>query len=426
MGTAIDLPSPVTQEILRRYADVLRVGSVHVNGQVVRWDTRTSTEGQLWNFSEALFNRLRQLPELSKASDEVLHQATYWVCKAVSINYALMEVLLLVRRKAGCMCTIETADDLGCLVTYAIEVRPDQMVHIRLCWRGKNNIVYRDPLTASRKVKGTLSCMETEFPLPPVKRFAPCYRLHMKFKRSLPAKFASTMTCKDVRRKQGVAETVLIEDPLYSEVVQPISMAPPTITDEVFDIDAACEELLMIQRCTSAGSFSDIALPRRHSSTSIDTCSPLGLLRVQGLHAKDIQWRLASNAPSTMCCRLVCGTTEERTSAVPYSPNPEWNEVFDFPVLAGELHGDVLLELIGVVNKQELVIGHARVPASTVLISSTSNNRALMSERIDGQGLGSTAHMNMELLFIPDETGCEETCASDGEESQCSDNLGAF
>jgi len=366
------------------------------------------------------------LPELGKASDEVLQQAIYWVCKAVSINYALIEVLLLVRRKAGCMCTIETADALGCMVTYVIEARPKQMVHIRICWRGKNNIVYRDPLTASKKVKGTLSCMETEFPLPPVKRFAPAYRLHIEFKRSLSAKLASTMTCKDVRSKHGVAETVLIEDPLHSEAVVPVSMSPFSMSDEVFDLDAACEDLLMIKRSSSrsVGSFPKMSSPcsihslHRPGSASFGPSSTLGRLRVQGLHARGVQWPFAADAKRLIWCKLSCGTTEERTCAVPYNANPSWNEVLDFPVLAGELHGDVKLELVGTVNDQELFLGRTRVPASTVLISSNGNNRAPMSERLEGEGMGSNACMNMELLFLPDEAGCgEEACASDGEES---------
>jgi len=348
------------------------------------------------------------------------------VCKAVSINYALIEVLLLVRRKAGCMCTIETTDALGGLVSYVIEARPDQMVHIRLCWRGKNNIVYRDPLTASRKVKGTLSCMETEFPLPPVKRFAPAYRLHLQFKRSMTAKFASTMTCKDIRKKQGAAETVLIEDPLFSDVVVPVSMAPPSLTEEVFDLDTACEELLMIKRNNSTGSLPDSLSPcsaaslrRPYSSSSIGPGSTLGQLRVQGLHARDVQWHPGSDVSSVMCCRLSCGSTQERTVTVPSSAHPAWSEVLEFPVLAGELHGDVLLELLGITDAQETILGRTRVPASTVLISSDGNNRAQMSEQLEGEGIGSAARIHMELLFLPCEAGHgAEACASDGEDSE--------
>jgi hypothetical protein len=332
------------------------------------------------------------------------------------------------------MCTIETADALGSMVNYVIEARPNQMVHIRLCWRGKNNLVYRDPLTASKKVKGTLSSMETEFPLPPVKRFAPAYRLHVTFKRSLSSKLASTMSCKDVRRKQGVAETILIEDPLHTEAVVPISMPRFSISDEVFDLDAACEEMLLIKMSStgSLGSFPDVSSPcsahsfhsvhslHRPSSGSFGPGSTLGQLRVRELHASGVQWPFATDASRVMCCRLSFGITEERTCTVPYNANPTWDEVLDFPVLAGELHGDVKLELLGIVNGQELFLGRSRVPASTVLISSNGNNRALVSERLEGEGMCPNACMNMELLFLADAAGCgEEACASDGEESDC-------
>jgi len=218
MTVAAVLPQPVAQEILRRYADVLRVGSLEVNGDIVRWKTDTSNELQLHHFSEALFGKLRRLPELAQASDEVLRQASYWVCKAVSINYALIEVLLLVKRRVGAMCTIETWGDAGGLVSYSIEARPTQVIHVRLSWRGKNNIVYRDPLTAAKRVKGTLSCLETEFSLPPARRFAPCYRLHVKFEKTMAARLVSTVTCGDSRRGCGAfPETILIKDPLRSE-----------------------------------------------------------------------------------------------------------------------------------------------------------------------------------------------------------------
>jgi len=405
----VNRPCPVTQEILRRYADILRVGSIEVNSQTIRWDTKTSTEGQLQNFSDVLFDRLRHLPELIRASDETLRQSTFWVCKAVSINYALYEVLMLVRRKAGCMCTIETEDLKGGLVSYAIEVRPDQMVHLRLCWRGKDNIVYRDPKTASRKVKGTLSCVETKFPLPPVKRFAPAYKLHMKFKRSLAAKFASTMACKDAKKKQGAAETVLIEDPLLSKPVAPAATAELEDTNEVFDveaaarIDAACEELLMAESLTDASSPCSVHLLHRPNSPLVGCTSMAGQLRVQRLHARDIRCQPGADAANVMCCRLSFGAAEERTGDVPSKANPEWNEVIDFPVRDSEQHGHVLLELLSVAKGQEFRLGHACVPASTVLACSDASEPVLISEQLEGAATGSTARVDMELLFTPSE-----------------------
>lgn len=415
MAATESRPCPVAQEIVRRYADVLRVGTMEVNGQTILWETKaSSTEHQLQHFSDALFNRLRELPELIRSSDDVLRQSTYWVCKAVSINYALAEVLMLVRRKAGCMCTILTEDRAGGLVKYAIEARPDMMVHLRLCWRGKNNIVYRDPRTASKKVKGTLSCVETKFPLPPVKRFAPAYRLHMKFKRSLASKFASTMTCKDAKKKQGGAETVLIEDPLLGKNV---AAAPPELkdVDDDFDveaaarIDAVCEELMVAGTLTELSSPCSVYSLHRPSSPLVigsrgiskSSCtSAVGQLRVQRLFARDVQCHPETDAASVMCCRLSFGAQEKRTFDVPSNENPVWNEEIDFPVLASEEHGHVLLELLSVVGSQEFRLGHACVPASTVLVGSDQGEPALISELLERAVTGSTARVHMELLFL--------------------------
>merc|ERR1712079_483797 len=97
-------------------------------------------------------------------------------------------------------------------------------------------------------------------------------------------------------------------------------------------------------------------------------------LCVQGLHAMGVQWPFAADAPRVICCRLSYGTTEERTIAVPYNVNLSWNEMLEFPVLAGRRHGDVKLELLGIVNDQALLLGRTRVPASTVLSSSSGDN----------------------------------------------------
>lgn len=206
------LPAPLAEDVLRRYADVLRVGNLEVNGEVIKWHTETSSDKQLENFCTALYGRLRQLPELDPASDDTLRQAAYWVCKAVSINYALIEVLYLVKRKVGVMCSIETRDDVGGLVSYSIEAKTTASMRIRLNWRGKNNIVHHDPQTAVKTVKGTLSCVETEFALPPSRWFVPSYHLEMKLRQSTASKFFSVVACKS----KGIlpAETVHIQDPL--------------------------------------------------------------------------------------------------------------------------------------------------------------------------------------------------------------------
>merc|ERR1719510_2223523 len=122
----------------------------------------------------------------------------------------------------------------------------------------------------------------------------------------------------------------------------------------------------MIKKSSSGsiGRADSVHSLHRPGSFSFGPSSTLGRLRVRGLHARCIHWPVVADAKRLICCRLSCGTTEERTCAVPYNANPSWNEVLDLPVLAGELHGDVKLELLGIVKDQELVLGRTRVPAS--------------------------------------------------------------
>jgi len=460
MTAAARLPQPVAEEILRRYADVLRVGSLEVNGEIVKWMTDTSTELQLRHFCDALFDRLRQLKELSQASDDVLRQASYWVCKAVSINYALIEVLLLVKRKVGVMCTIETRDDAGGLVSYSIEARPTQVMHIRLSWRGKNNIVYRDPHTAAKKVKGTLSCLETEFCLPPAQRFAPSYRLQMKFERSMAAKFVSTVTCRDTRSADGVypVETILIEDPLHSDHPLEIPQALARVDAgqqarspsapsgqgtqsfdvtalEPLDIDDFCEGLRMSPRSLDGSPASTSSSPLRRDTSTLPPSSPystplkaeprsftarsvrlpppipgtasaagadappVGQLRVRVLRARGLaRRRHAHGDPSASVsepyCRISVGGRTEVTR--PSTGNcPEWREeALDFPVLDGDLRGEVLLEVCDGAGREHALLGWVRVPVSTVL---SNGGKASLTEPLNGAGSGSL-ELELELL----------------------------
>ncbi|OLP84131.1 hypothetical protein AK812_SmicGene35038 [Symbiodinium microadriaticum] len=136
------LPEPLVQETLRRYADLLRVGLVSVNDEVVRWSSDTSKELQLRSFCEAFVEKLRSLKELSRLDDAILRLSSYWVCKAFSINYALHEVLTLIQRRVGMFCTIETREGHGsALVSYSVEATSSHRLAVRMRWRGKADVL---------------------------------------------------------------------------------------------------------------------------------------------------------------------------------------------------------------------------------------------------------------------------------------------
>lgn len=219
MGTAAAspaLPEPVVQDILRQYADVLRVGRLVVNGGVVKWNTAgASTANQLHYFCASLHAALRQLPEATGLGDVILARSAYWLCKALSINYALAEVLEAVSRKVGGLCCIEAHEDrFQDPVDYSVRLSKvsrlggtvrgyGHTLGVSLDWKGKDNIVARDPATAERVVKGTLSRLETEFPLPPARGYAPRYTLQLQLKRSLASQVMSTMSCAETCSEAG-------------------------------------------------------------------------------------------------------------------------------------------------------------------------------------------------------------------------------
>jgi len=181
----ISLPQPFAAEILQSYADVLRLGTLRVNGALISWDASSGRlpEERLEDFGVALGKALRATPELGQLVDEVLVEgAAYWLCKALSINYALGEVLQLVKRRVGTVCSIESWNGRGSShpAEYNIELEPGPKLRVGISWGGKGNLVSCDPSTAQKQVKGTISRVETEFSLPPECGFAPEYHVEME------------------------------------------------------------------------------------------------------------------------------------------------------------------------------------------------------------------------------------------------------
>merc|ERR1712217_177680 len=74
----------------------------------------------------------------------------------------------------------------------------DHLLSLCLSWRERDNIVYRDPATAKRAVKGTIFQLETEFPLPPQHGFTPKYVIQAEFRRSMASQMMSKMVCSEV------------------------------------------------------------------------------------------------------------------------------------------------------------------------------------------------------------------------------------
>lgn len=192
----VDLPPALAKEIVRDYADILRVGRLQVNGEKITWQIGGSMEEQLQRFSFALFAAMRRAPESSMLREPMMQNSVYWLCRSFSINYILVEVLHTIRQRVGVLCTIEGSQDVEA-AEFSLDILPGPTFRTGVTWSQPDNIVYRDPKTAERRVKGTLSKLDAEFPVPPDLGFAPMYSMHLEFKRSMASQILSTMACSD-------------------------------------------------------------------------------------------------------------------------------------------------------------------------------------------------------------------------------------
>mmetsp|Transcript_117828 Transcript_117828/g.367151 ORF Transcript_117828/g.367151 Transcript_117828/m.367151 type:complete len:458 (+) Transcript_117828:116-1489(+) len=398
---AVEEPSPLppgaAREVLHRYADLLRVGRLTVNGVETKWDTNTSSELQLRGFCVALDARLRELlPDTAEGRPAALRVAPYWILKAVSINYALIEVVLMVRRRVGVLCTIETRQEGGgALVTYGVEVRPGPSLRVSLTWRKGNNIVYRDPRTAQTKVKGTLGSLSTEFRLPPEPGEVPAYHLDMRLRRSLAAKVASRLACAggDVRRQHSLH----LDEPLSSDGLLEAAAGEPS----------CCERAVCLPREKSDATPSTLP-PNEDCAEDLDTLSsglsadeaPVGHLRVRALRARldEVLRPGASWAKPWLYATCTVAGRTERSSLIPSCPLPEWPEAWDFPVRAKDLRGEVRVEFFGAdTERGELeLLGSA---AFLVSVALSRTGAVAVSEPLRGRTPGS---LEMELEMLPD------------------------
>mmetsp|Transcript_49579 Transcript_49579/g.144119 ORF Transcript_49579/g.144119 Transcript_49579/m.144119 type:complete len:301 (+) Transcript_49579:48-950(+) len=219
----LQLPPELAEEVLCQYADVLRVGCVTLNGERIAWDTSASNDAQLRGFCTSFVTGLRKLPELEGVDRADICQAAHWFCKSVSINYALAELLAMLQQRIGerlgALCSVRTCGPDGkVLVDYSVQITAERRMVVRVTWRGKGNIICCKPKTAKKTVSGTLSYVETEFPIPLDQDFKPSYSISMALKAqgSKPSQLMSKVVQTFGRGKPGQLEEVSPTAPLRS------------------------------------------------------------------------------------------------------------------------------------------------------------------------------------------------------------------
>jgi hypothetical protein len=182
---ASQLSQPVASEIIKEYADVLRLGSLRLNRDLITWDVsaQCTPSMRLAHFRLVLDEALEDVPEMQDLPEQVRSEGiVYWICKALSINYGLAEVLRLIASKVGVDCSIESYSEGGSSqpVEYTVRVEPGPSLRVGVSWGGRGNLVSYDRRTAEKRVQGTLSRVETKFYLPPKPGFLPEYHIEME------------------------------------------------------------------------------------------------------------------------------------------------------------------------------------------------------------------------------------------------------
>jgi len=421
---AAEMPLAASEEVLKRYADILRVGRIRVNGELVRWDTSTSTREQLRAFCTSLHKKLSALlPDLVDRHPAALRYAAYFVCKSVSINYALVEVILLVKKRVGVLCAIETTEDGGgMLVEYGVEVLPElRRLRPSLTWSRGGNIVYRDPRNAEKRVKGTLTGIFAEFPLVPEPGQCLEYTLEMQLAKSLTAKVVSTLVCRGrgiLSEKIDEPTMVLIHEPLrpdasgvFEELSRDVKSPqgrssasprppslhggvdifglPPLDFDELADMDTMT--LLNSDRPRESPTLENPELLVGHLRARI--------VRVRNL--SDVGQALVPSSPSSRFKLYVtCGFAgrTEWANAASSCPNTDWGEEWTFRVLAKDLRSEVAVEVYGVDamgGGQLQLLGRASVPITNALRDMGS---VAHTENLSGVQQHGVVDLELELL----------------------------
>lgn len=406
------LSAPLVEELLAKYADLLRVGCIAVNGEALAWETHGSTEQQLQCFSEALRDKLRQNPELRGVEDSTLQRSVYWVCKGCSFNYVLMEVVLLLQRRVGFVSTIGTRDDAGNFVDYGLDVLPGPKLRVSLNWRRGDNILAFSPESGEKQVKGSLSYLAASFALPPPAGLVPEYELRFELRRSIVSRMATKLAA-------GVAcgklppETVLVDAPLE------------------------CHEALEVSPIRRSGCIdSEKKSKPRGLLQGKPPALIIGQLRVRRLTAENLRpggrgflSMFASPDPAVRCYVAGQRARGVQSRGAKSGAHVEWAEELALPLRAEDLRLDFVAE---VVDPSGSSLGVFRVPLGAVLLAGgrlAVGHAPLRSEHSGFAAVGlaggvSSGVLSFDVEFLP--AADEAAMGDDGEDGEDAEGMLTF
>jgi len=228
LPTAVPMACPerTVKDLISRYADILRVGSLRFNGESLTWCTNGSTESQLEAFVAVVLPQLQQLPDVVKKGldHDNLIEMLLCICKAVSINYVLFDVLNLLQRKTGKLCNIESRAKNGAnSAQYFVNTSPGLFFDAGITWAMCDNVTACEPGACKKQVMGTLSKVQVGFSwLPASLCERPACKVTLELKKSLLGQVLA-FTC---RRRGQSWEVMHLGEPLHETLAWP-SVASP-------------------------------------------------------------------------------------------------------------------------------------------------------------------------------------------------------
>mmetsp|Transcript_30910 Transcript_30910/g.67728 ORF Transcript_30910/g.67728 Transcript_30910/m.67728 type:complete len:404 (-) Transcript_30910:35-1246(-) len=371
MSYGSTLPECISQEILASYADIVRTGQLSLNGHALEWDTSGSTVHQLQEFVAEFTSRLRSLSWSGGLDSAELGLAAYWVCKATSFNYILIGIILMLRRKVGCVTTIETRSTAGEKLQYCVEVLTGLKLRVSLDWSWEGNILDIHP-ERGKKTVGTITRVSTEFNCPPAQGFRPIYNLQIQVKKLRVGRL--TLDVASMASRLGVGTSLdrfVVDEPLHSP---------------------SADGLLEGTEALGSRSFGhvDDAVGWLHLRVH-------GIRGLQQVFSPDVDTQAGLIAICTLAGR------EQRSGAHPIAAAADWGVVLSFPVVARDLRGYLSLRIFSTGSSAAPVpqdaltgcLGDVVCPVSTVL---RSGGATMITEALDKAG---ELSVKFELEFVP-------------------------
>ena len=372
-GMAFDLlGAEIAQEVLKEYADLLRVGRLTVNGVIVRWRVHGNNARALDCFLSAFKARVNMIfPDL-----EDWGMFAYTVLKAISINFALYEVTEYIRNDIGTdnMITILTYDSASKqqVLHYAVELyyadedaskraalartslasfaldhdqspkKPDSEIGTKICPIARNeqtkdaigggwvvgviidflrsdNILECDKKGKPR-VRGTMRTIRAAFPYPAPPHFRPSYEVECDLKRRWGKRLLFS------RKQSGIAVNCSNElGPSQQATPRPVAASNATIGREPSNTNsgraaafnrAAGKLLHWVPFSRKGKEFADLTAGIKEQI--------LGELVLEILHAEGLQSIGVCN-PFVV---VTLGSDRRNTSVVRGTSKPEWKNTF--------------------------------------------------------------------------------------------------